>query len=109
MPAAHAAEEYASLFAAAGIDSVSDEPTSIARQISTSDIKHSLIAALDDGAVCESDEAQGNWILKVAQGATGRVGRPVCIVTARAPPGVLRVRSIACAPISKTSDYVQRM
>lgn len=69
LPAAHAATEYENLFAKVRIGRMTDDPESIARRIGTSDINKSLIAALDDWAVCESDEARRNWVLQVARGS----------------------------------------
>lgn len=65
-----AAKGYEDRFVSARIGKIGDDPATVARRIGASEIKQPLIAALDDWAVCESDEARRNWVLDVA----GRAG-----------------------------------
>ena len=71
LPDDRAASEYEATFARAAIGKMSDEPVSVAQRIGASEIEQSLVAALDDWAVCESDEARRNWVLAVARHAGG--------------------------------------
>ncbi len=65
-PKAQAATEYEALFASSGMGKMTEDPATVARRIGASEIKQILIAALDDWAVCESEEARRRWVLDVA-------------------------------------------
>jgi serine/threonine-protein kinase len=72
LPNARAAAEYSVLFARSGFGGFAEDPASVARRIGASDIRDPWIAALDDWAVCESDEARRRWVLEVARHADRR-------------------------------------
>ncbi|QDV68964.1 Serine/threonine-protein kinase PknB [Rosistilla carotiformis] len=57
---------YEALFSDLKIGSPGDVDSEVAARIDTSDFKRSLIAALDDWAVCASDPTRRDWLLRVA-------------------------------------------
>lgn len=73
-PDEQAAAAYAGQFSQAAIGKPTDDPAVAARRIVASDIEAPLIAALDDWAVCEADEARRGWILEVARQAANGPG-----------------------------------
>ena len=66
-----AAKEYADLFARSGMAQPGDDPQTVAKQIDRSDVERALVAALDDWAVCEPAATRREWVLQVAQLASG--------------------------------------
>lgn len=67
LPHLQAAREYEAIFARAGLGTMTSDPASVAHRIDASDVRDPLIAALDDWAACESDEARRNWVLEIAR------------------------------------------
>lgn len=68
-PNAYATEQYEQVFAETRLGTMTDDPAKVANRVVQSDIKAALIAALDDWAVCESDESRRDWVLAVARQA----------------------------------------
>ena len=67
--ARRAVEEYEAAFRDAHLADGQADPNEVARRIRESCVPRSIIAALDDWAVCSSDEARQTWCLHVAQRA----------------------------------------
>lgn len=68
-PGAEAIHGYEALFADAGIGKIADDPAAVADRVRASNIKGPLVAALDDWAVCETNDTRRSWILSVARSA----------------------------------------
>ena len=66
---ADSARRYASAFNEAGLGSEGVDPGSMAARIRASGVGSTLVAALDDWAVCAPSESQRGWVLAVAQAA----------------------------------------
>lgn len=64
-----AAAEYAALFAQSGLRDSSDDLKTVVKRIESSDIKGTLVAALDDWAVCEPDASRRTSLLEITRTA----------------------------------------
>ncbi|HEX8521478.1 MAG TPA: tetratricopeptide repeat protein [Tepidisphaeraceae bacterium] len=61
-------EAYAAAFQHAGLGAcLQDDPATVASRIIPSPIRPALLAAVDDWALCATDEIRRRWILSVAQ------------------------------------------
>jgi serine/threonine-protein kinase len=60
-------KQYEAEFRDAGLAVVGELPAAIAEGIQASPIRSSLVAALDDWAICTPDESRRAWILAIAQ------------------------------------------
>jgi eukaryotic-like serine/threonine-protein kinase len=66
---AQAARKYEETFEEAGLGTVHDPPQSVAARVNASAVRWALVAALDDWAICASDQQQRGWLLEVARSA----------------------------------------
>jgi serine/threonine-protein kinase len=62
-------ENYAEAFQRAAIGTFRDDPKNVAARVRESAIRTALVTALDDWAVCATDEGQRAWITNVARAA----------------------------------------
>src|SRR5262249_50290776 len=61
--------DYEAAFREAELGEVGADPSAVAARVEGSTIKAALIAALDDWAVCATDDVRRNWLLDVARRA----------------------------------------
>jgi tetratricopeptide (TPR) repeat protein/tRNA A-37 threonylcarbamoyl transferase component Bud32 len=66
---AHADAAYSAAFHDGGIGSVGDDPAVVAARIGNSNVRSTLIAALDDWAICAADPTRRRWLFEVARAA----------------------------------------
>jgi serine/threonine-protein kinase len=66
---AQADREYEAAFREADLGEVGGDAAAVAARVEGSTIKAALVAALDDWAVCATDERRRNWLLDVARRA----------------------------------------
>jgi serine/threonine-protein kinase len=64
---ARASQEYADAFQEAGLGTIHDPPSGVAKGVEASAVREALVAALYDWAVCAPDRAQRAWLLEVAR------------------------------------------
>jgi eukaryotic-like serine/threonine-protein kinase len=62
-----ASREYADALQRAGLGTVDDQPSRVARMIRASQVRASLLAAVYDWALCAADKKQRAWLLEVAR------------------------------------------
>jgi serine/threonine-protein kinase len=67
--AARADRDYEAAFRDAGLGAVGDDPQAVAARVAASAARESLVAALDDWAVCAADAPRRAWLLGVARRA----------------------------------------
>jgi serine/threonine-protein kinase len=60
-------ERYTEIFQRAGLGTFHDEANDVAARVRASAIRTALVTALDDWAVCATDESQRNWVISVAR------------------------------------------
>jgi serine/threonine-protein kinase len=66
---AQADREYQTAFRNAGLGEPPDDADGAAGRVRASAVRVPLVVALDDWAVCSSDDVRRDWILRVARGA----------------------------------------
>ena len=64
-----ATERYAEAFERGGLGTTRDEPNDVAARVRASAVRTALVTALDDWAVCATDEGQRSWVVRVARAA----------------------------------------
>ena len=62
-------ERYAEVFQGAALGTIHDDPKGVAARVRASAVRTALVTALDDWAVCATDEGQRTWIINVARAA----------------------------------------
>jgi serine/threonine-protein kinase len=60
---------YSAAFAKASLGGEGDDVETVAARVRASPLRQSLVAALDDWAVCATDKGQPTWLLRVARRA----------------------------------------
>jgi tetratricopeptide (TPR) repeat protein len=65
---AQADREYQTAFRDAGLGQPADDADGAAGRVKASPVRTPLVAALDDWAVCSSDNVRRHWVLRVARG-----------------------------------------
>jgi serine/threonine-protein kinase len=62
-------EKYAETFQRAALGTIEDDPNDVAARVRASAVRTALVTALDDWAVCATDESRRTWVIKVALAA----------------------------------------